>query len=365
LKKQALKFVLIAVQGIFWLMINSICIVRLSALGDVLMLVPLVRTLQANYPNASITWVISQPAYSLVEGMDGIEFIVIDKPESPADYWRFYKKMSHRTFDVLLATQASFRANLLYPLIRAKRKIGYDKLRAKDGHGLFIRETITPGHDHTLDGFLKFVEPLNIKKKIIRWDLPISNEDHAWARAHLPQGSDPIFVVNPAASKPERSWPIDRYIEVIRYAQSHWQAQVVLTGGPGAYDKALGERICNELSVTNLIGQTKPKQLLALLSQATLLLCPDTGPSHMACSVGTPVIALHAVTSAQVSGPYIYRHLAVDSYPEAVVNILKKTEKTNIWGTHAHGEKTMELVTVDAVIAQLNRFISEFRPSTL
>ena len=58
-------------------MIKSICIVRLSALGDVLMLVPLVRLLQARLPNASLTWVISRPAYDLVEGMDGIEFIII------------------------------------------------------------------------------------------------------------------------------------------------------------------------------------------------------------------------------------------------------------------------------------------------
>ena len=63
-------------------MINSICIVRLSALGDVLMMVPLIRTLQANLPQAKLTWVISRPAFDLVEGMDGVEFIVIDKPKT-------------------------------------------------------------------------------------------------------------------------------------------------------------------------------------------------------------------------------------------------------------------------------------------
>lgn len=339
-------------------MIKSICIVRLSALGDVLMLVPLVRTLQENYPSAVITWVISRPAYSLVEGMDGVEFILIDKPNSLGDYWRFYQAMRGRRFDVLLATQASFRANLLYPLIRAQRKIGYDKCRAKDGHGLFIDEAIAPGRDHTLDGFLKFADALRIKKKVVRWDLPITEEDFQWARAYLPQGPGPIILVNPAASKPERSWSLDRYIEVIRHMQSQWHAQVVLTGGPGDYDKTLGEAISREVSVTNLIGQTKPKQLLAVISQATLLLCPDTGPSHMASAVGTPVIALHAVTSADVSGPYTFRHLAVDCYPEAVVQVLNKTSETNVWGTHAHGEKTMDLVSVQAVLERIDRFIT-------
>lgn len=338
-------------------MIKSICIVRLSALGDTLMIVPLIRTLQANLPHVCLTWVISRPAYDLVEGMDGVEFIVIDKPNSMFDYWHFNKQMRTRTFDVLLAAQASFRANLLYPLIRATRKIGYDSLRAKDGHGWVIDEAITPGKDHTLEGFLRFSEALGIKKRDIRWDLPLRPSDREWARAHLPSTSGPLLLVNPAASKPERSWLIDRYIAVIREAQSRWHAAVVLIGGPGAYDKALGEQISAAVTVTNLIGKTKPKQLLALIEQAQVLLCPDTGPSHMAAAVATPVVALHAVTSADVSGPYVYRHLAVDCYPEAVEKVLKKTAETNIWGTHAHGDETMSLVSVDAVLSKLELVI--------
>lgn len=333
-------------------MIKSICVVRLSALGDVLMFVPLVRTLQANLPQSSISWVISRPAYDMVEGMEGVEFIVIDKPDNPADYWRFKKRLKGKHFDVLLAAQASFRANLLYPLIPAKRKIGYDKLRAKDGHGWFIHEAIKPGNDHTLEGFLKFAQALGLKKNELRWDLPINQVDQEWARSHLPTGR-PILIVNPAASKPERSWLIDRYIEVIKEAQRRWQVQIVLTGGPGAYDRTLADEIKKDLSCIDLVGKTKPKQLLALISQAQAVLCPDTGPSHMAAAVGTPVVALHAVTSSEVSGPYPFRHLAVDCYPEAVRTVLQKTEQTNLWGTHAHGVDTMKLVKTEAVLDKL------------
>lgn len=337
---------------------ESICIVRLSALGDVLMLVPLVRTLQTNFPNAKLTWVISRPAYDLVENLEGVEFIVIDKPKRLMDYWRFKQRMHGRKFDVLLATQASLRANLLYACIKAQRKIGYDTLRAKDGHAWFIKEAIKPGRDHTLDGFLKFADALAVKTKEIRWDLPITSTDYDWAREHLPKDIAPLLLVNPAASKPERSWPVERYIEVIEYAQKHWHVQVVLTGGPGAFDKALGDAIAAKVSVINLIGKTKPKQLLAVISLADVLLCPDTGPSHMATAVNTPVIALHAVTSADVSGPYLYRHLSVDCYPEAIRTVLNKTPETNIWGMHAHGADTMKLVTIEAVIAKLSLVLS-------
>ncbi|WP_133127533.1 glycosyltransferase family 9 protein [Legionella nagasakiensis] len=339
-------------------MIKSICIVRLSALGDVLMLVPLIRTLQANIPDVSLTWVISRPAYDLVEGLEGVEFIVIPKPGHVADYWRFNQQMRARCFDVLLATQASFRANLLYPFIRASRKIGYDALRAKDGHGWFIHERIIPGKDHTLEGFLKFADVLGMQKKQIRWDIPIPATDYQWARDHLPTGKGPIMLINPAASKSERSWLVDRYIQVIRYAQSRWHAQVVLTGGPGEHDRVLADAIMQSVPVTDLVGKTKPKQLLAVLKQADLLLCPDTGPSHMAAAVATPVIALHAVTSSRVSGPYPYRHLSVDYYPEAVRAVLQKTAETNPWGTHAHGAETMSLIPVDGVIRRLDSLLS-------
>ncbi|MCR9192851.1 MAG: glycosyltransferase family 9 protein [Gammaproteobacteria bacterium] len=337
--------------------IQSICIVRLSALGDVLMAVPLIRTLQQAFPVAKLTWIISRPAYDLVEGMDNVEFIVIDKPNSPLDYWRFKQRMRGRTFDVLLAVQSSFRANLLYACISAQRRIGYDTLRAKDGHAWFINETIQPGQDHTLDGFLRFAAALDIKHYDIRWDLPASPEDEQWAQTHLPAPrSKPLFLINPAASKPERSWTVDRYIAVINHVKTRWQAEVVLTGGPGAYDRELGSAIANAVEVTNLIGLTKPKQLLATIRKATVLLCPDTGPSHMGVAVGTPVIALHAVTSPDVSGPYLYRHLSIDRYPDAVTTVLKKTPETNTWGTHAHGSDTMSLITVNDVIAKIDAF---------
>lgn len=338
-------------------MIKSICIVRLSALGDVLMLVPLIRTLQTYLPEAQLTWIISRPAYDLVEGMDNVEFIVIDKPKTVGDFWRFKQQMSGRSFDVLLAPQASFRTNLLYPLIKAKRKIGYDNHRANDGHRWFIKEQIASGKEHTLEGFLKFAEPLGIDKKIIRWDLPIGEEDFLWAKERLPK-EGPILIVNPAASKPERSWLVERYIEVLLEAQRLWQVHVVLTGGPGPYDQQLAAQIMEKVPAINLVGRTKPKQLLAVLSRAQALLCPDTGPSHMAAAVNTPTVALHAVTNPQVSGPYTYLDLVVNRYPDALGQFLNCSYAEHVWGTHVHGERTMHLVTVAEVLNRLEKIFA-------
>jgi len=343
-------------HDLFYRMINSICIVRLSALGDVLMAVPLIRTLQASLPETKLTWIISRPAFDLVDGMDGVEFIVIDKPDSLIDYWRFYKQMKGRTFDVLLASQTTFRANLLYPLIRAKRKIGYDKRRADDGHGFFVSERITPGLEHTLDGFLKFAQTLGIKEKVIRWDLPIAPEDYAWAEHQLPK-QGPILVVNPAASKPERSWPVARYIDLLQQVREKWPVHIVLTGGPGDFDKHLANQISQVVPVINLAGKTRPKQLLAVISKASVVLCPDTGPSHMSTAVNTPVIALHAVTNPLISGPYLFQHLVVNRYLEAAKLVLGTSDIEDVWGKHVHGDEAMKLISVDSVLEKISEIL--------
>lgn len=339
-------------------MINSICLVRLSALGDVLMFVPLVRTLQKYFPQTKLTWIISEPAYSLVKGIEDIEFIVINKPKHLRDYWQIKQQLKHRQFDVLLAAQASFRANLLYPCIRAKRKIGYDSLRAKDGHRWFVHEQILPGNDHTLEGFLKFSYALGIDEPVIRWDLPIEEPATRWAELTFPKGA--FLVINPAASKPERSWDTTNYIEVIRFVKKQYGWPVVLTGGPSEYDQAIGQNIEKEVEVLNWIGQTKPQQLLALIKRAALVLCPDTGPSHMAAAMGTPVIALHAVTHVGVSGPYPFLKYAINRYPDAVEQVFGQSIDSTPWGTHVHGDTAMKLITVSEVIDRIKMIQNDF-----
>lgn len=330
---------------------------RMSALGDVLMFVPLVRALQSHFPHARITWVISRPAYDLVENMDGVEFIIIQKPRSLKDYWQFRKIFRERRYDVLIAAQASLRANLLYPLIRAKRKIGYGGSRAKDGHAWFVHETINCGRCHTLESFLKLAEPLGLLKPEITWRMPLSEIDFAWADEQLKSIKKPILIINPAASRPERTWAVERYIEVIEFAQSSLNFTVILTGGPGAVDKMMGEAIVQSLpSVINLIGQTKPKQLMALIQRAALLLSPDTGPAHMAAAVGTPVIALHAATNVDISAPYSYQDLAINVYPEALKTHYGKTVDQCRWGTQVRDARVMDLITTEVVKKQLSTF---------
>lgn len=357
LKHRAKKPVLIAGQNLFWILpkVMKICLVRLSALGDVVLMVPLVRTLQAQIPDLDLTWITSSSAYSILQGLTGVKFDVIEKPRSLGDYWAFYQRYRHQRFDVLLAAQASFRSNLLYPGIRASRKIGFDPSRSKDGHRFFIHECIETRQEHLLDSFLGFARALGITQPELSWHLDLSTDDLAYANTQIPSGS--WLAVNPSASKPERNWLPQRYAEVINYAQEKRGMSIVLTGGPSSAEREFALetlRGCHQPeSILNLVGATTPKQLAAVLARVQVLLSPDTGPAHIATAVGTRVVGLYAVAPSTLSGPYLSKLWTVDCYPQAVEQILHLDPKTVPWGTRVHDPKAMELISVDEVIKQL------------
>lgn len=345
--------------------IQSIALFRLSALGDVLMFVPTVRALQNSFPKANLTWIISKPAYELVRHIQNIEFIVIDKPKSFKDYISLRALFKAYRFDVLLAAQACWRTNFIFPLIPAKRKIGYDSVRGRDMQLFFVNERIAFKTIHTLQGFMQFAEHLGADVSEVVWNLPLEQDAVQWVEGFISQhilNSRPLVLINPAASRVERTWTVEGYIEIIHYLQQAFHAKVVLCGGPSVFEQNLAKQILAHVEAINLVGKTKLPQLLALVDAADLLICPDTGPSHMAAALNTPVIALHAVTRPEISGPYGQLKSVVNAYPE-VIKLIKATgkkqkSKSKDWFRKARHPDAMRLVKTDDVKRKILEILS-------
>lgn len=335
--------------------VKNIGIVRLSALGDVVLLVPTVRMIQRSWPSAEITWIISNPASSMLKGLSGVRIEEIDKPSSLRDYWHLWRQYRNRCFDILLCMQASFRSNLIYPLIPAVRKVGFDSRRGRDGHRWFVREQINYCDEHLLDGFKRFARYLGAPDLPAEWDLPIGPEDKNFARDQLSPGQ--WIAINPCASKAERNWPEERFLEFIHKAKTRWPINIVLTGGSGNKEAEMAERIARSTGVLNLVGKTCPKQLAAILARVSVLVAPDTGPVHIAVAQNTPVIGLYAVARPQLSGPYGQLDFTVNCYPQAVREYLGKDPREAGWHERVHHKQAMSLITVDAVLGKLERIL--------
>ena len=109
----------------------------------------------------------------------------------------------------------------------------------------------------------------------------------------------------------------------------------------------------------DLVGQTNLKQLLALIGEASLVLAPDTGPTHMATIVGTPVIGLYAHHNPARTGPYLCRDYVVSVYQELVEQETGKPLAELSWRTRLKDPEAMRKITSEQVIAAFDRLCAD------
>ncbi len=259
-----------------------VCILRLSAVGDVCHTLPVVRSLQAAWPDTRFTWIIGRLEASLLADIPGIEFIIFDKAKGLGAYRALRKTLRGRDFDLLLHMQMSLRASLASSLaIRAPIKLGFDRQRAHDWQWLFSnRRTPYRPRQHVMDSFFGFAEACGVTARVLRWDIPVPAEALAFANEHIPEGSRAL-IISPCANarlRNFRNWRAQRYAAVADYAADKLGMRVYLSGGPSTVEREYGAAILQAAHTQplNLIGQTNLKQLLALLARATALISPDS-----------------------------------------------------------------------------------------
>ena len=337
---------------------SPLCLLRLSALGDVTHVVPLVRTLQRGFPGKPLHWVIDKAGHKLLDGLPGVSFHVYDKNSGLAGMRALRREFPAGRFDALLQMQVAARANLLSAFIPAKRRIGYDKSRSKDLHGLFINERIPdrPGI-HVLDAIGSFCEPLGLKQTEVSWDLATPPAAHEWARAQWDEDGRPVLMISPCSSHQRRNWYAERHAALADHAASQgWR--VVLCGGRSELERSTSDAILAAMKhpALDLVGKDTLKQLPALLARASLLVTPDSGPMHIANAVGTKVLGLHAASNPARSGPYSDRRYCVDRYDDAARRYLNKPASELKWGTKIEFDDVMSLITVDDAIAAFERY---------
>ena len=336
---------------------QSLCLLRLSALGDVTHVVPLVRTLQRHWPQARLHWVIDKGGFKLLEGLEGVTFHTYDKKTGLAGMRALRAELPAEGFDALLQMQVALRANLLSAFIRARRRIGYDRSRSKDLHGLVINERIPdrPGI-HVLDAIGSFCEPLGLKQTGVTWDLPVPADAHVWARAQWPTDAMRTLVISPCSSHERRNWYADRYAAVADHAAAQgWR--IVLCGGRSDLERRTADAIIGAMRAPalDLVGKDTLKQLPALLARADLVMTPDSGPLHIANAMGTAVLGLHAASNPLRSGPYSSVRYCVDRYDDAARRYRGKPASELKWGAKIEHDGVMALITVDDAIAAFER----------
>lgn len=341
-------------QSLFSSAPKKLCILRLSAIGDVCNAIAMVQQIQRYYPTTKITWIVGKTEAQIVSILPGIDVVIFDKKSGWRGIWAVWQQLKKQRFDALLNMQTALRASMLSLGIKARYKIGFGKQRAREGQRLFTNYQIRdPARAHVLDGFLAFATIIGVPPAVPQWDIPLSRADqnHAIKLLDLQRKN---LLICPCSSKPEKDWTVEGYAMVAAYAAAH-NINVILAGSPAPREAAMAAQIEQKCGVAlnNVVGKTTLLQLMALIGKVDLLISPDSGPAHMATTQGTPVIGLYAVHNPLRTAPYNNLENVVSVYEQHIQAQYGKSSSELPWATRAKGKHLMHQIKADDVIRQI------------
>ncbi|PSW19398.1 lipopolysaccharide heptosyltransferase family protein [Photobacterium sanctipauli] len=339
---------------------KSICILRLSAIGDVSNTIAMVQAIQRQWPSTQVTWITGKVEAQLIEGLPGIRIVIFDKQKSIKGYTHLWHQLRDESFDALLHLQTALRASVATLGIKAKYKLGFDKQRASDLQTLFTNiKVASPSQPHVLDGFMQFAATLGIRDLQPKWNIPIDAKDIQWAKQYIVTSQ--VLIITPAASKSYKNWNAEGYAALATHAVNRG-FQVILAGSPATIEVELGKAIEQlvHVPVTNLIGKSNLKQMLALLSLANLVCAPDTGPAHMAIAAGTPVLGLYAHHNPKRTGPYLCLPYVVSVYEHCIQAETGKALNDLPWRSRVKDKTAMEKIEPIIVTKMFDKIVKDY-----
>ncbi len=340
---------------------KRICLIKPSALGDVVQTLPVLSVLRERFPDAQISWIIRDSFANLLEDHPNIDHIIPFSRRGSARYWwNFLKDLKQRQFDLVFDLQGLLRTGIMTAATRAAWRIGIEA--AREGSHFAYNLTI-PDTGKLVPAHLKYwhvADALGYGETQKQTTIQLSNEDTIWAKSKLGghEQATPILAIHAGAQWITKRWPPESFAAVSAKAIRQFRCDVVLVGT--ADERPLTNHIQQLLHkfvptgrVINLAGETTLKQLAAVLIESDFLLTNDSGPMHLAAGLGTPVTGIFTCTNSIRSGPPGNQHELVSTNVECAGSYNKRCPKRG-----PHNLCCMEELEVGRVWQALSRLIS-------
>lgn len=319
---------------------KRILLVKLLAYGDCIMASPLVRALRDSYPEAYITWMVERKYLEAVDANPDIDEIIVwegaywqdlmpgrwkkwlDVPKRRlgtrwlVQAWKLRRQLRQRNFDVLISMHPE-KWRSLPAATGAAVSIGV--FETKPGREKFYnfahqKESLPV---HRTDQYLTPLASLGLSTAVSKQlVLGFTAEDAEAADALLEQqghSKDKPFVVLSAVTTSEtRNWPAERYGQ-LGDALAHVGCRVALISSPSLKEREVVSEIAAQMQTQPLLalGVLTFRQMSAFIARASLIICGDTGPMHVAAAVGTPYLALFGPTPTSGRAPQAGRGLCL------------------------------------------------------
>lgn len=301
--------------------VRNILIIKIAAIGDLLLITPAVRVIRKNFPNAKITLLVGKWSKPIIESNPYIdEFIEVDDRIffriMPISLVRLILKLRSYNFDTVFVWHRSLAFRLFSWLLGVQNRIGF----SRNGRHSFLTHYVEENSNiHEIFEYQTTLQALGIKTEEVDMDLPINSEDAHFAFALLEkqalQKNQLIIAVAPGGGKnpketvPLKHWPWKNYALLCDWLIEKKNATILFLGNKN--DASLIDNISASLhnkNSINLCGKTNLKQLAAIIKQSNLFIGNDSAPLHIAAAVKTTAISFFGPTNPKELAPINYQH---------------------------------------------------------
>ncbi len=294
--------------------IRRILMVRLGALGDIILTIPAQQQLAGLFPQAAIDWLTS-PAYrSLLEAVPGIRQVwTVDTrkwakgrqvQDSPS---RTLSQLRRENYDLAIDFQGLLKSALMARLSSAGEVRGFGRTQSREGAASFFyteRVLISSQQRHQFARHIDLLSPPRWEGPVSpRFPLQVPDEATDYVETELRRaGIDRPVLLNPGGGWPTKRWAADRFAELAERIEAQFGLPALFCYGPGEED--LLEAVRRSLRHVPLRSfPTSVLQLAALCRKACLMVAGDTGPLHLAVGMGTPCVAILGPAEPWRTGP--------------------------------------------------------------
>jgi len=294
--------------------LNRFLIVRLGALGDIVHAIPVAAALRHAFPAARIDWLVSAKHRAILDVVPVIDrrLVINDRGDASGgtSLLAAIRELRQSRYDVAIDLQGLIKSAVLARSSGAARVIGFSAGYAREGLArLFYTEAVDPGRGGSFDaGETRHVVELNLLLlgplgvTVARPEFPIEPVDSDVARWASEHSNGRYALVNPGAAWPNKRWPPSRLAAVASALRDRHALTSIVLWGRGEETLAQ-EVVAGSHGAALFSPKTTISDLVALARGAQLMISGDTGPTHIASAVGTPLVGLYGPTRPARNGP--------------------------------------------------------------
>ncbi len=299
---------------------ENILLIKLRAIGDVVMSTIVIDNLAAAFPGAAIDFLTEPAAAGIVRGHPALrEVLVLDRKG-----WSqqgallqarrnvdFIRSLRRRAYDLVFDFFGNPRSALITALSGARQRVGYNYRIRQLAYNMVVPSRASEIHE--ADWHLDALTALQIPIVSRRLQVATAGEDDAFAEHFLHTCGWPdkkIVAINFFGGWPAKRWPLVRFARLAEALAQEIDVRFIVTWGPG--EEAGAQELQRLAQVPlQLTPATSLKQLAAILGRVSLLITTDSGPMHIAAAMNTPCVAIFGPTNPKLQGPYGQGHTVV------------------------------------------------------